>query len=298
MPAFDRTSPWLGESFALNLFRERFTELNSQYWGGVPSEVFVRRLLGQHGLSADFTTALGVSGRKWKRVANDLAELEEKFKSHRRWSTLLTLVLLTSCLERFISTAAVAAVRSDPLLAPGFPKRVDGALLLKHGHSLPVDVSGLTVGTWSARIAAYQKLFKRVPAPLKASEGDLERIRVMRNRVAHQFGAIEELVTPERALQSVSLSESRLTKWLGLVDSVARAIDSHLRVDCIGDFEMIELFHYWRVDHQGVLRRTQISIEPRYSGDSRGFQKFIGGYTGRSTGAKYASGLNAFYSSL
>ena len=153
MANFDRASAWNGKTLAWSHYRQSFTELNSQYWGGVPSEVWSRRFLTQNDATSDFRVALGVSSDKWQRVANSVSDFEEKFEVHRRWSTLLTLVLLTSCFENLLANLSEAALASDPLLSPGFPKRVDGLMLLKHGHSMQaMSTELITKGDWSSRI--------------------------------------------------------------------------------------------------------------------------------------------------
>lgn len=123
MPSFDRKSAWTGQTLALRVFRMQFAELNAQYWGGVPSEVLASRIFTTNQPGDSFNSALGLRSNKWVSVANTVEEYQSKFESHRRWSTLLTLTLLASCFEHYVTRVSRAAVGSDPLLAPVFPSQ-------------------------------------------------------------------------------------------------------------------------------------------------------------------------------
>jgi len=298
MPPLRREAPWTGRSLAFLVFRQQFSELNAQFWGGVPEELLATRFFNQFESSTDFSKALGVDAAKWKSIANSVEEFEKKFDLHRQWSTLLTLILLTSCFERYISWIAKAAVISDPLLSPGFPKRVDGAMLLKYGHTIPVDIKGLTTGDWSSRVSRYKELFGFAPKQLIDSIGELERIRKMRNRIAHGFGVIEDRYIPIGTAVSVKLSEERLMKWFGVANTAADSIDRHLREKFVGDFETIELFNSWKTEPFALLKQSSIDVEKRYMNTPRGFEKFLGKYVSRSPGSEYCRSLDVFYRSL
>ena len=207
-------------------------------------------------------------------------------------------MLLTSCFESYLATVGELAVASDPLRSPGFPKRVDEAMLLKHGHELPVGIEGLTRGEWSARVATYRRLFSSTPARLDASVGELDRIRRMRNQIAHQFGLSDDRMVSLHEADPEPLGETRLTRWLGLVNTLVRDIDGHLGAQFIGDYETVRLFHEWRAQPTELVRRAGVVVDPRHRNTWKGFQKVLGGYAGRTAGAQYFRELSSYYSRL
>lgn len=298
--SFNRATAWNGHTLAWLDFRQKFTELNGQYWGGVPSEIWSRRFLSQNDDSAEFKLALGVSADKWQRVANVVGDYREKFEINRRWSTLLTLVLLTSCFENYLANVAVAALASDPLLSPGFPKRVDGLMLLKHGHSMAsFTTESITKGDWSTRISQYKKLFGTVPKGLTNAHSELDQIRILRNSVAHRFGFDDDddLFLKIGSLPK-GLSQDRLIKWFGTIDGVASAVEAHLRDSFIGDYETLRLFHLWQDNPNELMRRTGVSFNHKNLSTQIGFRKFIGKYSNQYPGTDYCREVEAFYKSL
>jgi hypothetical protein len=72
MANFDRDAAWNGRTLAWLHYRQNFTKLNSQYWGGLRSEVWSRRFLAQNAPTSDFRTALGVSSPNWPRLSLSL----------------------------------------------------------------------------------------------------------------------------------------------------------------------------------------------------------------------------------
>ncbi|QII00243.1 hypothetical protein BH92_10465 [Rhodococcoides fascians A21d2] len=298
MTTFKRDSSWFGSTFAYRAFRSQFTELNRQYWGGKPSELFAKRFLAEHDGTDTLDSALGVSSADWRRVGHSIDDYRSAYASHNTWRTLSTLILLTSSFEQYIDSVARLAAMSDPLLSPGFPKRLDGTMLLKYHHSLPTDSSSITKGEWSGRISTYRCFFTHVPDILCQAEGELEKIRRMRNKIAHQFGLDDEKFPVLRDIQPERLSENRLTKWFEVVDGCAGAIERHLRTDFIGDFDTIRLYAEWTQNPGRTAAMTGIAPDARINTAWRSFSKLLGGYTGHTPGYQYCRSLISFYNAV
>jgi len=172
-------------------------------------------------------------------------------------------------------------------------------MLLKHDLSATSrSIEKLTNGTWKSRIKTYKALFGDVPIELTRAEGELEKIRRLRNSVAHQFGLDQSVIAPNIVAAQTKVPESQLLNWLGLTNQVAIAVDRHLRSEFIGDFETLLLFHRWKVDSKLLLNETGVKIEARLIGDITGFRKFVGFAIGQTPGTDYCRDIRRFYSSL
>jgi hypothetical protein len=103
-------------------------------------------------------------------------------------------------------------------------------------------------GTWPDRVARYKDVFGTVPANLEAAIPELEKLRKFRNGVGHAFGRDIGTVVPLVDLKPASsqrLSEDRLKRWLGVSESVAKAVDRHLVGSHVGSYELVRLYHDW-----------------------------------------------------
>ena len=223
------------------------------------------------------------------------------------WMRQSALTFLLSVLEVYFRAVVRAALVADPLLIPGFPKRVDGLAILKQGPPrLSLDlVDRCASGTWQARVASYGSLFTTVPPVLQEHLADLEAMRKLRNQFAHESG--REGLTAQggrsaasyaglRALDRIRLSEERLKKFFGVVFEVASSVDDHLAKEHIGDWEVLELLHLWRTDRaaiEGALGAKAVQSERRAHS---GVIKYIARTTGfQATGSTYFRQLATYY---
>jgi hypothetical protein len=136
--------------------------------------------------------------------------------------------------------------------------------LRKHSVKLAEhNLEALVKGNWSARAAAYARLFGANPL-LAASISALDKMRIARNEIAHQFGTQLQgkVLTPHAALLvgasrtasafgEVDVTEKTLLKWFEAVRSVATAVDEQLLVDHIGSYEVAALYLEWEPDPKG-----------------------------------------------
>jgi hypothetical protein len=274
---FDRAVPFLGYSLARWRHRKDQQELNENYWVSVLQADVLQQLLPSSPISTQqFISSIGIPTQTTDRVGQDTNALGVESTSSRRWARLTGLFLATAALERFLAAAATAAEESDPLLSPGFPKRVEGAMLKKYQASLSLgDMRPLIEGEWSSRIAAFRKRFGTVPQVLADNEGELEKIRRLRNAVAHDFAFDQpaQITTTALLIGGVrrdrlprrSLSHLKYLEWLALMNAVSRAVDAQLCRDYIGAYELIAA----RLDWQAAPDQYERSLGVKVQGHRR-----------------------------
>jgi hypothetical protein len=229
------------------------------------------------------------------RLAPMAADWSSDFKEFENWTRLSVLVSALSYLETYVSTVVTLALRSDPLLRFGQSRAIDGVAWLK--RSVADDVSDLVIGCvkgeWSRRLAHYRRLFGTVPVQLLVLERDLDRMRTVRNGVAHSFGRDVRLFEDPLSMandRAERLPEATLLTWLGSIEQAGIAIDDHLLRTHLGDFEILWHFHRWR-----ALPRSE--KEPKYI-ESTAFSRFLNRTFGSAPGREHCQQLEKYYDEL
>lgn len=155
-----------------------------------------------------------------------------------------------SYFETYLSSVVSLAIESDLGLIYSIPKRIDGIMVLKYGgdneYSFYDKSELITKGTWMKRISYYQKIFGTVPSILSSNVADLEKMRNIRNNVAHSFGRDIDKTRARETVEMLPierLSEVRLQKFMELITKISKAIDYQLLNNHIGEFELIHFYH-------------------------------------------------------
>lgn len=291
MTNFDRWNSWFPRSFAHLRFKEHHTEINDLYWSLAPAAGYTDHL-ARHAASGSTPEGLfHASGPNARRIAPTLNEWRSNFANFQNWTRLSSLLSALSYFESYVSTASTLALRSDPLLRFGQSKAVDGTSWLKKGvrDDVSARVVPLVKGEWPARISAYRDLFGAVPALLQQQVGKLERMRQLRNGVAHSFGRDPAFFEDPmvHAGEPTRLSEKRLQDWLAIVEACAEVIDNHLFRSHIGEFELIWRYHRWKDQPRDPLDRGHIS--------SAAFSRATIRTFGSGPGRAFCKDLIAFY---
>ena len=190
MEEYRRDKSILTRTLAYYQFKRDFTTVNDYYWGAGSSLHAVAGRVRHMSSSEDFHAELGLTQQAYEKPLGHTAErYASKLSVSKRWHRLLTLVIMTSAFERYLTTVATLAIASDPVLTPGFPKKMDGLVLAKYTlQAGERTTEHLTKGEWSSRLAVFRKYFGDVPTGLQSNEGVLETMRNKRNQVAHAFG--------------------------------------------------------------------------------------------------------------
>ena len=272
-------------------FKAHHTEINRYYWSFVPAASYVKHIQ-RHSPPSTTAELFHASGPNVRRLDPAAAAWAANFREFENWTRLSVLLSALSYLETYMSTIVTLALRSDPLLRFGQSRAVDGAAWVKRSVSDDVSnlVAGCTKGEWSKRIANYRRLFGMVPQRFAAQESDLERMRSIRNGVAHGFGRELRHFHDPISLdgnKAERLSEQVLLRWLGSIEQAGIAIDEHLLEAHVGDFELLWHFHRWH-----ALPRAE--KEPKYI-ESTAFSRFLNRTFGSTPGRDHCRQLEKYY---
>lgn len=288
MDIYQRDKSIFSKTLAFYQFKRDFTTVNDYYWGTGSSLQAVAGRVRHMQMNEDFHALLGLTQRIYAKPLGHTPErYAAKLSVSKRWHRLLTLVIMTSAFERYLTAVATIAIASDPVLTPGFPKKIDGLILAKHRLQTgerPTDP--LTKGEWSSRLAAFRRYFGAVPSALSSNESALETMRNKRNQVAHSFGLDTSSMPAQAAMligarkstpnfDSISVSEETITKWLGVIDVSASAIDDYLLPNFIGGYELAAISIEWIRDRDALYEATGISKYGKGS-EARKLSKFLG----------------------
>ena len=151
-------------------FRERFTEVNALYWSSIPLIQILGREAKLHEADEYTVETLRLTGPDIRRFNWTLGRYEQHVKAHATWTRANAVLALASALETYTSGVVRAAVLSDPIGIPGWPKPLDGIVLLKLQRQQVPDLEPFVKGTWHARLAAYERRFGSVPTLVRDRE--------------------------------------------------------------------------------------------------------------------------------
>ncbi|WP_234122365.1 hypothetical protein [Clostridium hydrogenum] len=240
-------------SYAFRLFNKYHTYMNSLYWSYVPaydSAQYTYRNAIKKVPNNTTHKVFHLSGKNSDRVVSNINEWSKNLKEFDNWTRLNSLVAVNAYFEIYLSSVISLAIESDLGLLYCFSKEFDGIKVLKYGnqekYSFYDKSEEITKGTWPKRISNYKQIFGKVPVELEKHEGDLEKIRKIRNDVTHSFGRDIELSRSrdtKRIIDIERISTERLQKYMGIIREVARGIDKHLLNNHIGDYENIYYYH-------------------------------------------------------
>jgi hypothetical protein len=240
-------------SYAFRLFTKYHTYMNSLYWAHVPASNHTQTTYrNAKSIVPEPTThqLYNLSGVNAFRVTKSIDAYSNHLKDFDNWTRLNTLVAVLSYFETYLSSVVSLAIESDLGLIYSIPKKIDGIMVLKHSTNTDYsffDKSELiTKGTWNQRISNYQKLFGSAPAILTTSIPELEKMRKIRNNVAHAFGRDIDKTRARDTLELLPierLSEIRLQKYMEIIRKISKAIDKQLLTNHIGEFELIHFYH-------------------------------------------------------
>lgn len=267
--SFDRWTPTWPRTWPYAVFKKHHTELNDLYWSNAAATHHAAMSSKSGKDSDELDSVLAIPRANARRVNFTIARWRYLNKESENWIRLNALMGLTGYLETYLHSVVTLALTSDPGLLISSSRSVDGISLVKRSRlpDLSTHVVGITKGTWSERISKYQAIFGRLPAELEHNTNELEAMRRLRNGVGHAFGrSIDEyrepLIFMPHPLQR--LSEIRLQKWLGIVDSVASAIEAHLRVAHIGAIEALLHYHAWDKKYAAGQQSEEQALRRRF----------------------------------
>lgn len=224
--------------------------------------------------------------KDWSNACNDL----------ENWINLNALVAISSNLETFMATIIGLALESDVGTIYGFSQKIDGIEILKNGKANPFDhsaaIMACTKNDWGARLSAYERYFGQCPAYLKSKISELERIRILRNSVAHAFG--RDISASRKAGELTTLPIERLPresfhKLQAVVWRSAKAIDAHLNNFHIGEYQSLLFYHKIYPELNKDLHPSMRAIA---------LKKRLGWHGDEPAGKEFCKGLVEYYEGL
>lgn len=191
--------------------------------------------------------------RRDKRTNCKILTVRQWSDYHRdaiNWARLSCIVSALGNFEMYVIKIATLAFMSDLGLLAGTRNRIDGTIALKQPRPVVRNfdplIEALTKGEWAGRLSAFRKQFGSCPPSLQNSLGELEKLRTLRNSVAHAFARDIGSASDPEAIGFVSMSRmahDKLERSMRLISNCAKAIDTQLLSDHIGEYEFVYLYH-------------------------------------------------------
>jgi hypothetical protein len=247
MPFSRWTYPW-PRTWAFYVFKKHHTQLNELLWAHHSASRRAATIAHGVGLANQTKQAFPASIVDAARQTLPLSDWLDYYKNFDNWARLSAALSLASYLEHYVHKTIRLAICSDPGVILGRSRAIDGAIFLQSkspSFEIKTHIEAFTKGTWQSRVTTYERYFGPPPIELASSVTELDHLRVLRNSVGHRFGRPinDDDIAPLAGLEEPErLSRKRLVGWLGTVEKVVASIDSHLRTNHIGSYEVLEAY--------------------------------------------------------
>ena len=249
MPEFDRWNSKDDTTWVYRLFIKRMTNLNEMLWASIPALSYAQGMYRRNKKNdkplKSTEELFKASGEDVRRLDPTVDDWYNNIREFENWNRLNSLVALLSAFEVYLSAVVSLSIESNPSLLLNSTKLIDGVKLLKSNndkHDYFKITENVTKGTWTERTNEMKKLFPVVPEILPNNIGELDKMRILRNNVAHAFG--RDIKTAR--LKGVTMLDKaerlqlkRLQKWMGLIAAIVEEIDVCFLDDHIGEYESI-----------------------------------------------------------
>ena len=298
---FDRWISQEHRSWQFEIFKQYNKELTNMLISFNASQSYTYKSLTKSG--ADFShQADNYFTFKHHRHIGTFKTIQDWSNTHNelsKWIFLNALVSLTSNFEIYLSSIIKISLDSDPGTIIGASKSVDGIFLKKHKkHKIDHTeyVTGCVKGTWLTRINNLEKIFNTNFPIIRNNLNHLERLRNIRNDVAHAFGRSIKDTENHEIVNKYALPRmtfERLIKYQSLISKIVEAIDDYLLKNHIGQYQLILYYHRWRIEKKKTYTLNSFQIQTY----SMNFRKDLGQYRRTSTHKKFAYDLACYYES-
>lgn len=253
-------------SWAFKVFKKQNTELFQMYWNYISSNSFTKHLLRQEKKNKEDVQVwdfLHITEEYRSTVTNEYKDWMSTNNSFYSWTRLNVLLTLVSNFEIYISNIITVAIESNPGLLFGKADKIDGIQYLKNNsfdnHLLNEHrkkiVLETTKGNWTQRILGMKKYFGNIPDKFDDKVDNLEKMRLIRNSIAHSFGRDIKKAQENRSVNSLTplhINEKLLIEYSGDIFYLAKSLDSFLMAEHIGSFE--DLYYY----HNNIAKRNSL----------------------------------------
>ena len=279
---FNRWNHTQSYSWPFRVFKQYYEELNLLYWSILGTKNFVYPSMKEKGLTWDLDPSAELHIPSTKYNFESLRGWAKGYDTSFVWTRLNFAMSLSAIFETYLATIVSLSIESDPGLLINAPHSVDGTLFLRQGgfsrDKYDEFVVGVTKGTWTSRISAFQKLFGVTLNCWQNNISILEQLRTKRNSIGHAYGrdiskSRQFMITEKLPIEGIS--DKSLMAFFDAVYKVAKNTDNYLLKTHIGEYQFILAYHsFLQTKHpQGSL------AEKAYA-----FRKFFGhNYTERIT---------------
>lgn len=244
---FDRWSSTYPHSWQYKVFLQYNSELRRFYFSNYNARQFVFSQLKKEGATKESKIS-----QFFRMRDNALTEKQwaQNYNDFENWTLLNAAMALSSYFETYLSSAIMLSIESDPGLLLGASKSVDGAKLMKYGQFKKKDfdkeAEGCTKGEWPLRISNLEKLFGTMPLSITTNISELEKLRKLRNNVAHAFGRDidkSRLYNVSQTIPMERLSFERFSKWQHIIEKIVMDVDAIFVKNHIGSFQPLMVYH-------------------------------------------------------
>jgi hypothetical protein len=295
---FDRWKHKSKSSWPLRIFKQHTNELLRMFIAFNNSKSYTYKNLGKDNSKwEDKLDKHFKFENKWEYDKfDDLKDWSNGYNELENWINLNALVSMSSSFETYIATIVPLALESDIGVLFGTSHKIDGMSILKYGKNEPFDfnniVVGITKGDWNSRVAIYKKTFDNVPKYLESNISSLEKIRKIRNDLAHAFGRDIEASRDKFILKSLpikKLSREKFLKYQNIIWESALSIDKHLTNFHIGEYQTLLFYHKLFPNLTQTGHQSERAVR---------LKKEIGKYGDLPHGKLFCKGLVDYYESL
>ncbi|KTC61732.1 MULTISPECIES: hypothetical protein [Pseudomonas syringae group] len=295
---FDRWHSREATTWPFQVFKKYTKEYERMFWAQITSKKYVFSKLGSSGADwkDDVELHLNCDGVDRDNLYKDLRDWSSAYNQLEKWTVLNGVMAVSANLETYMASVIKLALESDPGLLFASSRKVDGMHGVKFGRKIGFDsdkeVVSCTKGDWSARVKAYERVFGKTPEVLQKNIGLLDEMRRVRNNIGHAFGrdiesSREHSVKNILPMESVSIERS--IKYKKTVWMVAKAIDKHLLMTHIGEYQLLRFYHNTMPRLDGDIHKKAHLIK---------FRKEIGKTGAVLRGLEECSGLLDYYRAL
>ena len=293
---FDRWGHIHAHTWPFQVYKQYNEELSRFIWASEAASQYTYKTLARDGAEENdeitkffplpahrIATMKDIKG--WRSVYND----------SQNWMRLNCNMAMSSNLETFFASIVALAIESNPGILLGATRKIDGGELLKAGgldkKSYDRYIEACSSGSWSSRLAAFEKLFGSAPDSYRNGIKTLERIGKMRNNLGHAFGRdIDESrnFTTNTKLATYRIQFKTLIKYLEMAYNIVSDVDAYLLDNHIGEFQAIVAYH----KNYGTYSKLATDAD-RVAAFKKNY-----GATDQSIGKEFCKGVVAYYKSL
>ncbi len=292
-------------SLPYRLFIKHFTELNRIYWAYTPAVTTIEKL------SKDFSEKDGVTPIDFfyidtadeRRLAPTFQEWKSDYREFQNYTRVSLIISLCSCLEVYLRGILSLALESKPGVVFGDKDAFDGARLLKYKnetmkynnttYSFYKYIEKIVVGEWTNRCNAYKEIFSDIPETIINNLGELEKLRNLRNNMAHYFGRDKKVYENPILFDKepiIRISHKSILKYFKLIKDVVDSIDNHLYKDYVGSYDILKCYmlHYKDIEN----KKMKVGEKAKW------LQKLVGHGGLKIVGTEYYKNLMKYFESL